>query len=102
MTAADIRLCPLADMNDDDGDDGSIGLTVRSDPELLAQGWQRRHLVDPDRAAESIELYTSLGFDVQARKLTPADFGPDCGQCASTICRSYVLIYTRKKKDATR
>lgn len=72
--------------------------TVRSDPALIAAGWVRRHLVDPDRARESVELYESMGFEVLAHELTPADFGPRCQECASIVCRSYVLIYTRRPK----
>ncbi len=72
---------------------------VQADPRLIADGWVRRHLVGPDRAQESIELYTSLGYEVKAQKLTPADFGPKCSECASVACRSYVLIYTRKKES---
>lgn len=74
------------------------GCAVPGDPKLLAEGWVRKHLVDPDRARESIELYTSLGYEVRAQKLTPADFGPMCKDCASVVCRSYVLIYTRKNQ----
>lgn len=70
--------------------------TVRSDPALIAAGWVRRHLVDPDRARESVELYESMGFEVLAHELTPEDFGPQCQECASVVCRSHVLIYTRR------
>jgi hypothetical protein len=70
--------------------------SILADPKLLADGWVRRHLADPDRAKEAIELYTSLGYEVKAQKLTPADLGPRCGDCSSVICSSYVLIYTRK------
>jgi hypothetical protein len=75
------------------------GHSIPEDPGLVAQGWVRRHLADPMRAREAIELYTSLGFEVKAQKLTPADLGPNCADCASTICSSYVLIYTRKTDD---
>ena len=88
----DIRLCPI----DDDSDDLSSG--VRSDPALEAQGWVRRHLVDPDRARESRELYESMGFEVLERTLSPEDFGQQCRDCASIICRSYILIYTRSSE----
>jgi len=70
--------------------------SIRSDPKLLADGWVRRHLADPERAKEALELYASMGFEVMAHELTPDDFGPNCTDCASVICKSYVLIYTRK------
>jgi len=72
-------------------------LPIPADPKLIAEGWVRRHLADPDRAKEAIELYTSMGYEVKAQKLTPADFGPNCGDCGSVICSTYVLIYTRKR-----
>ena len=71
---------------------------VAADPALLAAGWVRRHMVDPDRAAESVELYNLVGFDVKVQELTPSDFGAQCQSCASTVCKSYVVIYTRKRE----
>ncbi len=69
---------------------------IRSDPELIAAGWVRRHLVDMERAQESLELYSSIGYEVKMQELKPEDFGPNCLHCTSVICRSYVLVYTRK------
>ncbi len=71
--------------------------SLKADRDLIAQGWVRRHLVDPARARESIELYTSMGYEVKAQEPAPEDFGSRCGQCASIICHSHVLIYTRRK-----
>ena len=92
---ADISLMP----NDDDG----LGLerSIRANSALEAAGWVRRHLVDPDRAKETSELYASLGFEVMSCNLTPADFGPNCQECAAAACSAYVLIYTRRKPRAT-
>ncbi len=75
-------------------------LSVQADPKLIAEGWERRHLVDPDRAKESVELYTAMGFEVKECTLNPADFGPMCQSCASAVCRTYVMIYTRKPAPA--
>lgn len=72
--------------------------TIRADPALIAQGWVRRHFADPNRARESVELYTSMGYEVKVCKPAPEDFGPGCAQCASVICRTHVMIYTRKKE----
>lgn len=88
---SDSEVCPPTPDGDADG------FSFASDPKLLAEGWKRRHVVDPARARESIELYTAMGFEVKAQQLTPADFGAACAQCASIVCRSYVLIYTRSK-----
>lgn len=67
-----------------------------ADPKLIARGWVRRYLADPDRAKEAIELYTSLGYEVKAQTLLPEDFLATCGDCASAVCQSYVMIYTRE------
>lgn len=80
-------------------EDSSARASIVDDPSLDEAGWVRRHLADPARAKESVELYTSLGFEVLSRRLQPRDFGPQCRDCAVTICRSYVLIYTRSKGD---
>jgi hypothetical protein len=67
------------------------------DPVLLAEGWERRAMVEPARIVEFTELYESLGFEVLAQKLTQANFGSTCAGCAESACLSYALIYTRKR-----
>lgn len=75
---------------------------MRTNPELAAAGWERRSVVDPARAAEFVELYESLGFEVLVQTLTPQDFADSCRDCASTsVCRTYILIYTRNR-DGTK
>ena len=78
------------------GLDENPAFSIPADPQLVADGWERRYLADPDRAREAIDLYESLGYEVKAQSLTPGDFGPNCGDCASVVCSNYVLIYTRK------
>jgi len=83
------------------GSDGDCSeLSVAADPQLVAEGWVRRHLADPSRAEESIELYKSMGYEVRAQKLTPQDFGPGCSGCAPVVGKTCVLIYTRTKEHA--
>lgn len=76
--------------------------SVADDPELIAAGWVRRFLADPKRAQEAMEMYTDLGFEVMAKKLSPDDFGPMCGECGASVCHSYVVVYTRKPRDGER
>jgi len=73
---------------------------IRDDPELDRAGWLRRHLVDPERARESTELYESLGFEVHRRELKADDFGRQCHACAAVACQAYVILYTRRKVAA--
>lgn len=72
------------------------GYSVQEDAGLAAEGWVRRFMAAPERAQEARELYESMGFEVKVVELTPADFGPNCTECGSSLCQSYVLIYTRK------
>ncbi len=69
---------------------------IAGNPALEAEGWQRRYLADEPRAREALELYGSMGFEVRAEKLDAEDFAEQCGDCSPTVCRSYVMIYTRK------
>ena len=73
------------------------GYSVQDNPDLIAQGWVRRFMAAPDRAQEATDLYESMGFEVKVVELTPADFGPQCTGCGSSLCQSYALIYTRRK-----
>jgi hypothetical protein len=84
---------PLVERN---GEPAEASIAAHS--KLLAEGWVRRHLADPARTRESIELYTSMGYEVKTLKLTPSDLGPMCGLCALDVCKSCVLIYTRRKE----
>ena len=90
----DLDLCPP------DLWDAPNELGVPADPNLLAEGWVRRHLTDAARATESAELYADLGFEVELRQLTPQDLGAKCQACAASICGSYVMVYTRRKGSA--
>lgn len=76
-------------------DESTVG--PPADPDLVAEGWQRRHMVDLERAAESEALYRQLGFEVRLQELKPADFQAKCQACASSVCRAYVMVYTRRK-----
>ena len=69
---------------------------IKADQDLLQDGWERRFLADANRLEEAVQLYRSLGLEIKAEPLGPSDFGPDCQGCASDVCKTYVLIYTRK------
>ncbi len=73
---------------------------IPADPKLLAEGWVRRHMTDAARAAESAELYSDMGFEVELRQLTPQDLGSKYQGCAASICGSYVMVYTRRRDSA--
>jgi len=69
----------------------------KADPELAAQGWERRHTADPARAEEVIQLYRELGFEVRVEALKPSEFTDACQACGLSACHTFRTIYTRKK-----
>ena len=75
-----------------------VELPILNDPGLTAQGWERRHTTDAVRAAEAVEQYQSLGFEVRVENVNPALFGPQCAPCAETGSNSLVVIFTRRKR----
>lgn len=66
-------------------------------PELVAQGWERRFVTDGRRMKEFIELYDSMGYDVQAEPVAPEEIGPDCTDCRLIILLQFQTLYTRKR-----
>jgi hypothetical protein len=77
-------------------DDACEAQGLCADPALLAEGWVRRTMTDPQRARELQEQYRELGFEVRLEGLRPQDFGAACEACALTACRSYVTVWTRR------
>ncbi len=72
---------------------------LQPDPALVADGWERRFTADSQRAAEAIELYTKLGYEVRVESLRPEEITGECEGCHSLATLEFKTIYTRKKKD---
>ena len=72
---------------------------VQNNDALVAEGWVRRHLTDPQRAREAATTYSEAGFEVHIEQLEPSDFGLGCRDCAVHVCTSYVVVYTRKPEE---
>ena len=72
---------------------------LQPDPALLADGWERRFTADFQRAAEAVELYTTLGYEVRAESMRPEEFTDQCEGCRSLAAQEFKTIYTRKKKN---
>ncbi len=64
---------------------------------LIADGWVRRYLADPNRAREAVQTYTEAGFEVLLEELEPRSFAASCSGCAATVCATYTVVYTRKR-----
>lgn len=76
---------------------GTLRLNIMPDPQLLAQGWERRFIADPMRAKEAVQLYTDLGFEVLAEPVKENELSEECSDCKLIVSRLFVTIYTRKK-----
>ncbi len=72
----------------------------KADPDLIQAGWEPRFLADPERLKEATSIYRSLGLEVCAAPLAPADFERSCDGCAQDACHRYVMIYTRKPPES--
>lgn len=66
------------------------------DPELVAEGWERRFMADARRAREAIDLYTEMGYEVHTEPVLPAELGDDCDGCKLVVAFQFQNIYTRK------
>jgi hypothetical protein len=72
----------------------------RAHLELEAAGWQRRFEADVTRAAELVDLYSELSYEVTTAPIEPEEFGPDCTGCAIVAsCQRYVAVYTRGPQE---
>jgi hypothetical protein len=71
-------------------------LDLQADPELVAQGWERRFMADPLQVKEATRLYKELGFEVHQEPVKPDEFNAVCAECSLTACKTYLTIYTRK------
>jgi EAL domain-containing protein (putative c-di-GMP-specific phosphodiesterase class I) len=67
---------------------------LRANPQLTAQGWERRFVTDIRRADEVMELYRQLGFEVCAEPVAPDDVGDECGDC-QLLRIQFRMVYTR-------
>jgi hypothetical protein len=66
---------------------------------LIAQGWERRFTADEQRAKEAMELYSQLGYEVQAEPVLPDELQDDCQDCKTVVSFYFQTIYTRKRTN---
>lgn len=72
-------------------------LDIAPDPEMIANGWQRRFMADDVRKEEAIQLYEELGFEVRSMAVKATELSEICGDCRLVACTAYSTIYTRKR-----
>jgi len=61
--------------------------------------WVKRNVADEPRLSELVEMYESLGFEVETREFNPADFPEKCNECLTAFPEKYKVIFTRKKRN---
>ena len=60
-------------------------------------GWIRRSVLDNKRVKETVEMYESIGFEVQVKEFDPELLPEkDCKTCFTDNPENYKIIYTRK------
>ena len=90
---------------------GKLGFIVRQEahrvlseeqlsvnPDLIAQGWERRFISDGRRAKEMVDLYTELGYEVHLEPVDQQEFRDECEDCGIVALLKFVTLYTRKKE----
>ncbi len=70
---------------------------LTADPLLIAEGWERRFVTDGRRAAEAVELYEELGYEVRAEMVRREELENECEDCQLVLLMQFKTIYTRKK-----
>lgn len=73
-----------------------LGCTLPQDPELVAQGWQRRFIGDARMANESAETYKDLGFEVRLEAMDADKLKDECSGCKVAF-QAFKAVYTRRK-----
>jgi hypothetical protein len=69
---------------------------IRPDPARLADGWERRFVIEQSRAADLVALYEHGGFEVVLDPVAPELLDDDCGDCRLVSAMQYVQLYTRR------
>ena len=104
MTDSEVDLITSIEDEDSDVEPADLrlaGFERPPDPQLVAEGWERRFMADARRVKEYTELYSSMGFEVRAEPIRPEEIGPDCGDCSLVLYRLFVTIYTRRPSVGT-
>ncbi len=70
---------------------------LTADPVLIAEGWERRFVTDGRRAAEAVELYEELGYEVRAETVRREELENECEDCQLVLLMQFKTLYTRRK-----
>ena len=64
-------------------------------------GWERRFVVDRERARELSELYAAAGFEVRVVATIPEDFSESCAPCPLVHLGLLRIVYTRRTGETS-
>lgn len=70
---------------------------IRPDPARLAAGWERRFVIERERAPDLVRLYAVAGLEVAMDPIAPEALADGCDGCRIVFLREYVSIYTRRR-----
>jgi hypothetical protein len=67
-----------------------------SDPQLIAEGWERRFIADAKRAQDAIEMYGEMGHEVRLEPVNATGLSEACSGCLEAFAQ-FRVVYTRRK-----
>ena len=70
--------------------------SIRPDPARLADGWERRFVIEARRVEEYVRLYEAAGYEVAADPVRPEQVEESCGDCRAVLALEYRTVYTRR------
>lgn len=65
--------------------------------ELRRAGWIKRTTIGEPRLSEIVELYRSLGYEVQVEPVRLEELDEDCRRCYVNEVDEIKTVYVRKK-----
>jgi hypothetical protein len=91
------ELTPLAFLVRAEASRASAETRVRSDPARIAEGWERRFVVEARRAEEYVRAYEALGFETLVDAARADQVDEECGDCRALLIADFRIIYTRRR-----
>ncbi len=69
---------------------------IQPDPARVADGWERRFVIERARAADLVALYEASGYEVAVDAVAPELLEDECVDCRLVLHLAYVQVYTRR------
>lgn len=72
---------------------------ILPDPARLAAGWERRFVIERERADDLARLYENAGFEVAVDPVPPELLRDECSDCRVVSRLDFVSLYTRDRSS---